>query len=204
MIPGGFSGYIDPFVPSVRRPGLLARLYFKGTTPGTVSVVTSHVIAYLADGKATRVPVDSIPGNVRVVITATQKNPVLGVTDTTAPRQFIPRIVRDALLYEGKYTVVFTSADGESGIDHYEVQEGTGPWVHAQSPYLLKDQHLAATVKVRAVDHAGNTTIAEAVIPVSTRPLMGVQNFDYILRLKLFVIVCVLAVLVMVRVFRSF
>lgn len=204
MIPGGFSGYIDPFTPDTRAPGLLTRLYFKSATVGTVSVTASSITAYISDGKPTLVPVDVMPGNVAVVSKHTVSMPVLGSIDTTAPHSFVPRVVRDALLYEGKYTLVFTTADGESGIDYYEVQEGARPWVRAQSPYVLVDQRVSGPVKVRAVDHSGNSVTADALVPAVKLPPVPLSfSAEYLLRLKLFVVVCILAVLVLVRITRT-
>lgn len=73
----------------------------------------------------------------------------------------------------GKYYVLFNTTDKQSGIDHYEVIEEpldsknlfgwgavTAPWVKAVSPYVLDDQSLNSTIRVRAIDKAGNEYIA--------------------------------------------
>ena len=39
----------------------------------------------------------------------------------------------------------------------------TAPWVKATSPYVLKDQSLNITIRVRAIDKAGNEYVAVLV-----------------------------------------
>lgn len=164
IIPGGFSGLIDPFTPTVRKPGLIARLYFKGSLEGTFPLSVGTVESYLNDGKGTQQASVSVPVSVTLSKDAQQ---VQGVTDTVGPLPFIPRLVHDPLLYGGKYAVVFSTTDASSGIDHYEVREGkSGQWEKAASPYVLKDQTPASDLQIRAVDSAGNVTTVEVRIPV--------------------------------------
>jgi len=70
---------------------------------------------------------------------------------------------------EGKYFVIFNTTDKQTGIDHYEISETKGTeqekWTVAQNPYLLQDQTLQSIIKVKAVDEAGNETIAEYIPP---------------------------------------
>lgn len=82
-------------------------------------------------------------------------------SDTTPPKPFVVEVGKDAVAYEGKYFISFFTTDEESGIDHYEVKEGSSTPVLADSPYILRDQSLASTVTVYAYDKAGNLAIAE-------------------------------------------
>ena len=72
-----------------------------------------------------------------------------------------------------KYNVVFNTTDKQTGIDHYKVIEepiskfaafewgrANAPWIVARSPYQLKDQSLNSTIRVKAVDKAGNEYVA--------------------------------------------
>lgn len=76
----------------------------------------------------------------------------------------------------GKYWIIFNTADKQTGLSHYEILEEplsefknfnwgrTGAsWVTADSPYVLKDQSLNSTIWVKAVDKAGNETITTLV-----------------------------------------
>jgi hypothetical protein len=78
------------------------------------------------------------------------------IVDTTPPDPFTPEIASDSALFGGQYFLVFAATDQQSGIDHYEVREGSSSWVTATSPYLLKDQTLSHSIAVRAFDKAGN------------------------------------------------
>ena len=67
-------------------------------------------------------------------------------TDTEPPLPFTPKLERDPNLDGGKYVVIFNTEDKDSGIDHYEVKDGSGPWVVAESPYVLKDQSVSGDI----------------------------------------------------------
>jgi len=94
--------------------------------------------------------------------------------DTVPPQDFTPEIGQDQAIFEGKYFLSFSTYDGLSGIDHYEVleisdrqqatgdrEQVTGEWKIAQSPYLLEDQTLNSVIKIKAIDKAGNERVAE-------------------------------------------
>lgn len=81
--------------------------------------------------------------------------------DSMPPAPFEPLLTRDASLFDGDWFLVFSARDQGSGIGHYEVQEGNGPFVFATSPYRLTDQTLRGPITVKAVDRNGNATLAE-------------------------------------------
>lgn len=100
--------------------------------------------------------------------------------DSTPPKPFELRISE----IEGKKYLVFATIDNPSGVDRYEVYEtqesikGNGYyggltsiiWKTATSPYLLENQNLGSIMKVKAVDKAGNETIAEYLPPEKPKP----------------------------------
>jgi hypothetical protein len=80
--------------------------------------------------------------------------------DNELPEVFTPTIARDPNIFDGKYFLVFATQDKSSGIDHYEVREGSWGWFRkAESPYLLKHQRLDRDVYVKAIDNAGNERV---------------------------------------------
>lgn len=84
-------------------------------------------------------------------------------SDITPPNSFSLSIGHDARLFNGKYFVSFFTTDSGTGVDHYEIEEGSGPFKFARSPYLLSDQSLHTVIRVRAYDGAGN--YRESVYP---------------------------------------
>jgi hypothetical protein len=91
--------------------------------------------------------------------------------DTVPPDAFRAEIVRDRNAFDGKYMLVFSTVDKQSGVSHYEVleEDPVRPGyvrgektlaipVRSVSPYLLRDQELKSRIIVRAFDHAGNRT----------------------------------------------
>ena len=81
--------------------------------------------------------------------------------DNTPPEIFEIKINRNPTIFEGKYFIVFSAVDKQTGIDNYFVKEGRGDWQPANSPYVLKNQRLINTIQVKAVDKAGNERTIE-------------------------------------------
>jgi len=92
--------------------------------------------------------------------------------DTTVPEPFIIMLEQNPVVFEGKYFITFSTTDKQTGIAHYEIQEGEKEWKRADSPYLLEDQGLSDTIRVKAVDKAGNEYIAEYVPVVGKNKLL--------------------------------
>jgi len=142
--------------------------------------------------------------------------------DKIKPEPFVVELHQDEDVFGGAYFVVFSTVDKQTGIDHYEVLElapgekpGQKPevswwqkllgqkteapqWQTAQTPYKLKDQSLQSTVKVKAIDKAGNTRVVEYIPDMKTGPVdRPSARPDYML----FWIIGAAAVLVLVLLF---
>jgi hypothetical protein len=108
--------------------------------------------------------------------------------DKLPPETFIIQISRDEKVADGRYFIVFSTTDKQTGIDHYEVLEANpadlvehkeetflngireklfgvkmspAAYERATSPYILKDQSLNSVIKVKAVDRAANELVVE-------------------------------------------
>ncbi|MBU4216344.1 hypothetical protein L6270_02135 [Candidatus Parcubacteria bacterium] len=123
--------------------------------------------------------------------------------DKTPPEPFVIELHHSPTMFDGKYSLVFYTTDKQSGVDYYEVLEirpnevigekqkrnpldyfGVGEkvvgWKKAQTPYLLEDQDMRSTIKVRAVDKAGNEQTVEYTPPES------IMKKPFYLRWKVF------------------
>ena len=156
VIPGGFSGLIDPFSTdgSHKSGGVILRLLLKGANVGAGTISYEAADAYLSDGLGTETPVDTKTLSLLIDTIIGQAQPE--TADTDPPLPFTPYLERDYLLDGGKYVVIFNTKDKGSGMDHYEIKEGKSAWVRATSPYLLVDQSVSGDIVVKAVDRAGN------------------------------------------------
>jgi len=102
-------------------------------------------------------------------------------SDNQLPSDFVINLTRDDQnddpAFSGRYFITFSAVDKQSGIDHYEVMEepfsefysfkwgrADAPWITTESPYVLTDQSLNSTIRVKAVDKAGNERI-EILVP---------------------------------------
>jgi len=85
--------------------------------------------------------------------------------DNTPPELFKIEVHQEPTIFEGKYFIIFSTTDKQTGIDYYQVKEGKRDWKGIVSPYLLEDQSLKSKILVRAVDKAGNERIVEYLPP---------------------------------------
>lgn len=161
IIPGGFTGLIDPFSPNLKKPGNVVRLILTPTVEGVGTLAVTDARAYFNDGEGSEAPV-TVTGT---TITVSGYGTVAQKIDRELPLPFTASIERDPLLFDNQYTLIFSTKDFGSGIDHYEIQERGGAWIIGESPYLLKDQNLSGPIKVKAVDRAGNERIVSVPFP---------------------------------------
>ncbi len=145
--------------------------------PTAVVTIEPNTLVYLNDGLGTKVSpktseaslfVHKKPGS----ILQDDWNSFVTL-DKIPPEKFSISLEKNPSIFSNKYFITFNTTDKQTGIDHYEVIEepldsfnffswgdSNAPWVVARSPYLLKDQSLNSTIRVKAIDKAGNTYVA--------------------------------------------
>ncbi len=202
-IPNGYCGRIqgDPRLTNVlaeiifRSPGLMVG----GGDAGNEAMVSflPETAVYLNDGRGTKAQLTTYDAAISLSRTPgtslvdpwseTVRN------DTVSPEDFSIDLVRIPPEY-GRYYAIFSTTDKQTGVDHYEIIEepieqlgsfswgrADAPWVTARSPYELIDQSLNSTIRVKAVDKAGNEYIAVYVPEqhLRTQSLMTVMVFAF-------------------------
>ena len=170
-ISGGFNGVMDPYKTGL-QPGKIMTVVFVAKKPGSVLLKVQDARALLNDGLGTETKtttkglaliVEENPGTDPAPSSTTSS---LITSDAYPPESFTPQVVKDPNVFDGKWFLVFAALDKGSGIDHYEVMETNHVvntvenGVIGASPYLLKDQSLRSYIYVKAVDKAGNVTVA--------------------------------------------
>jgi hypothetical protein len=175
-IPGGFCG---PLPGEPEKPNLLGRIIFR-----VVSRDVSRSLAQIAFRNDSQVLLNDGFGTPAKL---TLKKAIFTILpekaevpkeewqeeltkDDIPPEPFEIKISQDPNIFGGKYFIVFSTTDKQTGIDHYEVKEGKRNWKRAESPYLLEDQSLKSIILVKAVDKAGNERIAEYIPPKKPFP----------------------------------
>lgn len=202
-IPNGYCGRIagDPRLTNnvvdllVRSPGLQIGTTESGNIASINFAPETNVL--LNDGFGTVVTPQTFGATVSLTRNAgtTQLNPWQDAitNDTFAPEKFSITLERTPNAYSNKYFITFNTTDKQSGIDHYEVIEEpldsknlfgwgaeTAPWVTAKSPYVLDDQSLNSTIRVRAIDKAGNEYLATYIPDETQRTLSSDNIFIYV------------------------
>ena len=177
MIPGGIMG---------SEIKLLDLSFSKAPTSGGNFDVSGS--AYLNDGSGKSIPIKGSglinPGSI----------PGANLSDKIPPESFVPQLVQNDNLYDGRWVLVFSTTDKGSGVVRYEVKEdslvlGGGEFSSsgAESPYLLNDQKLESDIYVRALDRAGN--MREAILEAKNKPFWNWTNAVVLLVLLLLLVV---------------
>lgn len=181
------------------KEGLIGKIVFRANKNGEAHLqISDSSRALKDDGSGTGA--ELIRRDMSVVVLVPPKNykPVKPriTKDITPPDAFRPAIGQDPSSFGGQYFVAFITQDQESGIARYEVQEYAngkwGEWRVAVSPYVLERQEGRVRVFVKAVDSAGNETIATAEI------IIPKKNFSLYLIL-LFLVFFVVGYVVWIR-----
>lgn len=155
-IPGGYQG----------QNGLLGKIIFKAKEEGKAEILfqeTSQVLLNDGFGTSAELKTQKATFNVLAEKIEVSKDAWQEEIkkDTILPEPFKIEIHQDPAIFEGKYFIVFSTTDKQTGIDQYEIKEGQKDWKIAQSPYCLEDQTLQSVIKVKAVDKAGNERVVE-------------------------------------------
>ncbi len=165
---GGFGGTINP-LDQTYLDGKLFSAIFTTKSISTSELYLTTGQAYFNDGLGTKAPTLLYP--FRVISSETGEVGTNFASDIERPLVFYPQISSNQYIFDGKYFLIFSTTDKESGISRFEVKEGNSDWKVAESPYLLEDQSMRSLVRVKAIDNAGNVRIAqihsEQFFPVS-------------------------------------
>lgn len=193
-VPNGYCGRVqgDPSLTNVladivfRSPGLQIGVADTGSqaiiefAPGTQ--------VFLNDGQGTPAPLTTLPSTLTLESTVgaelTDEWREAVRSDNIPPESFSISLERDPVAFAGEYFIVFSTSDKQTGLSHYEVMEepiaefgrfawgrADAPWIRTMSPYVLKDQSLHSTIRVRAFDKAGNEYVATLVPDPSLQTL---------------------------------
>jgi len=204
-IPNGYCGRVDgdPMYTNIiaeivfRSPGV--QIGATDTSREAVIEFGPETIALLNDGQGTRANLGTLGSVITLEKTAgstivdTWRDDVRA--DRTPPEKFSIELVRDdtGVVSRGRYYIVFSTTDKQTGVSHYEIMEEPisefkafkwgevgVPWITANSPYVLKDQNLNSIIRVKAVDKAGNEYIATLVPDESLRTLSQGKLYNYL------------------------
>lgn len=140
---------------------LIFKVAVKFSSPGSFIIFPNGMNAYLNDGLGTAI---KITGSSSIVNISNKKNFTrnelkdIVSSDQIPPESFIIDLRQDRNAFDGKKFISFQTTDNESGVDHYEVREGSNPIVISDNYYILKDQRGMMKITVFAYDKAGNIT----------------------------------------------
>ena len=191
-IPGGYCGRI-PGDPSLTN--VLGRIVFsvvKSDASQAEISVSSESEAYLNDGLGSRAQLTVRGSSVTLQSEKTDVgNPWIEEVgaDTTPPDPFTIEVQSTRGVFGGRYYIVFSTTDKQSGMDHYEIFE-RGAWKPVVSPYRLTDQSLK-DIQVKAIDKAGNETLGTYV--EGSAPPSQAPRYDLVTILALLVVLIILA-----------
>ncbi len=155
LITGGFDGVIDPFNTKNKLPGIILRLVFVGKISGISDLGIKNSFITLNDGIGTEILLDDhyISISLNENINEKKLEYKYSIPEINA------EIIQDENLYGGKYTLIFSASDEESGIKEVLIKEGFRKWEKVENPYLLKDQSRHDKIIIKAINHQGESNI---------------------------------------------
>ena len=193
-IPNGYCGRVvgDPRLTNVltqlifRSPGFM--IGGSGSDPTATIAFADSSTAYLNDGRGTKANLTTFGSN--LTLDASPSSQLRNDwqdqvnADNVPPTPFSIELQRDERAFSREYYIVFNTTDKQTGIDTYQVMEepveqlgsfqwgrATAPWITARSPYVLDDQSLNSTIRVKAIDKAGNEYVATLIPDESLRSI---------------------------------
>lgn len=202
-IPNGYCGRVDG---DPRLTNVLTEIIFR--SPGFVVGATQsdsnqakitflpETTAYLNDGLGTKADLETLSAQITL-------NPAGGSgennlwrdkvsADKVPPEEFSITLLKQD--HSDVYFAVFNTTDKQTGIDRYQIMEepltkfgsfqwgeADAPWLEATSPQKLQDQSLNSTIRVKAIDKAGNVYIATLIPDESLRTTSHEQIFTIVL-----------------------
>jgi hypothetical protein len=193
-IPGGYCGRIAG---DAALSNVLGEVVFTvesaSAKDASISVSPGSAV-YLNNGQGTEAKLNTSGTVVTLASTSQQTtNPWLEQVkaDVTPPQPFTIDVESTKGVFGGKYYVVFSTSDKESGVDHFEISENGG-WKKITSPYVLRNQSLLgiADIELRAVDKAGNTQLGTYVASKTPKRQLSLSDFIPII---LFVLILMFA-----------
>lgn len=223
-IPNGYCGRIDG---DPRLSNIVLELLFRSPAMLIGSVSDSDVAeikftdqtrALLNDGFGTDAPLTTYNASLQLL-----KGVGSGITnewseriesDIIPPEEFSITLERSENAFSNEYYIVFNTTDKQSGIDHYEVLEEpleeqrlfrwgaeTAPWREVRSPYVLEDQSLNSTIRVKAIDKAGNEYLT-SLVPDEAKRELSAQNKVMIALVGTVLVAFIVAIIVLLIVRR--
>jgi hypothetical protein len=169
VIPGGFSG----------SGARLFKITFLARQSGQPVVSVSQATLFKHDGLAT--PVVTNLSSLTLTVAADGTIDQTEIADSEPPEPFKILLSRDPAIFDGQFFLAFATQDKGSGLDYYEIQEGSGKFKRATSPYQLNDQTLSRRITVRAVDRAGNIRESQWQPAPSAKPWSGGTQMSIII-----------------------
>lgn len=199
-IPNGYCGRIDgdPRLTNTLFEIVARAAVTEGELETASISFTNQTEVLLNDGFGTTASLELLSAAVTIAPTA---NEVVADPwaqrigeDFTPPQEFSIQLEKGEKAFSGKYYVSFSTTDKETGIDHYEIMEEPlsqsssflwgqvdAPWREVRSPYVLADQSLNSTIRVKAIDKAGNEYIATLIPDEGLRSISAGQITTYML-----------------------
>lgn len=180
IIPGGYSGFLDPFNSNSKINGNILRLFFKAEKMGQANIHTSYIAVNLNDGIGTEVVYPS--NNILInIVDNVNLNPRKPIVDSSP--DINAYVINEPYIFNGKYVLVFNAFDKETGIKNVMVKEGYRDWEKVTSPYVLKDQKRKSYIYIRAINFSG----VSVVQTLNPQPF-NLWDYKYFILFLIFVI----------------
>jgi hypothetical protein len=179
LMTNGFDGVIDPFDTTYRLPGHILKLIFEPVLSGETDIKINDSSLTINDGFGTFVKASST--NLNIKISEFIKKVSIESEHSIPNIEYF--VVEDDNLYDGKNVIIFEVKDEGSGIREVLIKEGYRKWKNAESPYLIKNQNMTSTIKIKAINLMGE------YFEVSIEPMNSKNYLTVILFISIILVI---------------
>ena len=148
------------------KEAILFKIVLVAKKPGKVTMGPFGFKAYINDGKGTLANVESRFVDISILEPVKNYKPIndwseVVLDDTTPPEPFTISIGSDSSVFDNQTFITFNAVDTGSGMDYYEVKEGSLEKIRSSNTYVLREQGKEQKIVVSAYDKAGNVRMVD-------------------------------------------
>ena len=103
--------------------GEVFKVIFKTKNAGDTVLALNNANLFLNDGKGTIIPAKIINTNIKITELNNDTTTPIETKDTISPEKFVTIRTKYPSMYDGKWFIVFSTTDKESGVDYFKVCE---------------------------------------------------------------------------------
>jgi len=205
-MPGGYKGSFTPFAQGP-QPGVVFSVLARPKRVGDFDISFGQAELYANDGTGKLIDV-ALPIFKLTSFGDTAAAPGLPpvvAQDRLAPTDLRISIEQDEAVAQGKWFLIVSARDNESGIKGFYFQESASAspgdnWIPIGSPFVLPNQKRDKTIFVKVVDLNGNESVTSS--PALFSRVAGPQKMNFSIIFAILIVVALGTIILIIKMRR--